>query len=95
MVGRSEVDGRRQQVDAVRRAEDGSSALTSQQRVGCGSVEVFWIKPQRERRTGLGIKIDDQDSCTRGHQGRGQIDDRGRLGHPTLLVGDGQHSRLR
>ena len=95
VVGRSKVDGGRQQVNAVRRAEDGCGTLAAQERVGAGRVEVLGIKSQREGRARLRIKIDDEDACSRGHQGRGQVDDRGRLGHPALLVGDGQHPRLR
>ena len=95
VVGRSKIDGGRQQVNAVRRAEDGSRTLAAQERVGAGRVEVLGIKSQREGRARLRIKIDDEHPRTRGHQGRGQVDDRGRLGHPALLVGDGQHPRLR
>ena len=95
VVGRSKIDGGRQQVNAVRRAEDGSRPLAAQQCVGRRSIEILGIKPERKGRTCLRIKVHHEHPRTRGHQGRGQIDDRGRLGHPALLIGDGQYPRLR
>jgi hypothetical protein len=85
-----EVDGGRQQVDAALEADrDVGGRDAVEEHVRHRLLDVLGIDAEGEREAGLGVEVDEEDRQPGVRERRPEGDDRRRLGHAALLVGDG------
>ncbi len=91
-LGAGQVDRRGEQRHRTHLEQDLLGFVPPEGDVVKAQSDGVGVEPHRPCETGLRIEVDEQDPLAELREGGAEGVDGGGLGHPALLIGDGQHA---